>query len=798
MPLNGDGAETVCPSCGEIVAQEGRSTVVRKPPPDLVAGRYKLLEQLGKGAAGIVYRAWDTKLEEETALKILRHEDLDAAEIARFKREITIARKVTHPSVIRIHDFGESGDDVFISMELLTGGTLAEKLHKAILPDEGISIAIAICEGVHAAHAAGVVHRDLKPENILFDAKGRPRVADFGLARPQLNESKSGFSGTPFYMSPEHANAAEITTRSDVYSLGVVLFQMFTGRLPFMAESFIRLITLHCNEPPPLPRSLVPELPAELEAVILRALAKDPKQRHATAGDLAADLLRVYGHDAKPIVNVETLSTEELEVIADAATSTRAFACSALEQLAKRHAAAGNVIEQAKALERMAGRMTSGSAEPLTIAGELFSATDPERAIRCWERAVGDDAGCVRALEHLVVAHEERMEWHPLLAALNQLIAAYKDANPKLSADSYCKKGVVLLHHLGVPEKAKQHFRLALQTFPAHVPAMQALAAMADDEGDKDTARTMLQRMVALGVPEAAARLAKLSQTARDGKSDSVMTAWTEAPKREKTPAPVAAPAPSPATSKALVPMTASPPAHYQPRVEEDFESASRARRSPALALGVVGLMIAIAITGVVVKSMSAREAAPATPAPTPIELAAVTEEPLPATSEPTPAPTPEEIATPAPTPEATVVARATPRATKATPTPTPKVVVKATPTPVKATPTPTPVVVAAVGTPPPTPVPFATSAPTMDPRKAPFEKGNALLKEGKINEAVRELKKAVKADDAYADGHFFLAAAYVAKGEDAYACDELTRYLQLAPGGRYASQAKMNVANCR
>ena len=282
------------PSWHGGTSASGDSTQV-SADPDLVGGRYRLIEQLGKGGAGIVYRAWDTKLEEDTAIKILQQSaEADGAEIGRFKREITTARKITHPNVIRIHDFGESGRDVFISMEILTGGTLGRRMKEGLSIAEALSMAIGVCEGVQAAHALGIVHRDLKPDNILFDADGRPKVVDFGLARLQMASTRTvGFSGTPFYMSPEHANGSEVTTRSDVYSLGIVFFQLFTGRLPFTADNFLRLVTMHCNEAPPSMRAITPAIPAELEHVVLRALEKDPKKRHANGGELCADLRRV-------------------------------------------------------------------------------------------------------------------------------------------------------------------------------------------------------------------------------------------------------------------------------------------------------------------------------------------------------------------------------------------------------------------------------------------------------------------------------------------------------------------------
>lgn len=747
---------------------------------ELIAGRYRLIEPVGTGAAGIVYRAWDTKLEEEIALKVLQQGGaIDANEVARFKREITLARKITHPNVIRIHDFGESGKHVFISMELLVGGTLADRMQTGVTLSEGITIATGVCEGVQAAHVLGIVHRDLKPENILFDAYRRPKVADFGLARLVTISSRSvGFSGTPFYMSPEHANGLEITTRSDVYSLGVLFYQLFTGRLPFQADNFARLVTLHCHELPAPPRSVAPSIPPELEKVILRALEKDPRARHATAGDLAAEIARVSQPGKSDVVAVEQLSPAQLEEIASDPMASRSQAIAALERLARLHAGSGNIIEHANTLERLAQRMPAGGAEKLTMAGELLSAIDRERAIRCWERAVAEDPASVRALEHLVAAHEDRAEWQALLAVLNQLIAAYKDLQPKAAADAFVKKASVLLRHLGLADKAKQHFRLALGIDPNHVAALEALLAIGDDEGDTGAANELLDRLAELGVASAVERVRKRTQRPAV-KPQAERVSLPPRPEKKSEPSAVDAVAPRSPTPEVVI-ASSGPP--------------SRAtRRSPLLP--VLGFAGAIAVIALLVWVNLPSAVTPDVATPTATALASVS----PVAPEPTqPLATPEETPAPSPTPGPSSTPSAARTATPSktvrstpTPTPTPAATVAArTPTPAPATPTPLQTVVAVA-----TPVPTAV---VEDPRAAAFKRGNDLLKAGKIDEAVRELKKAVKADDGYPDGHFFLAAAYVAQGEDTFACGELQRYITLAPNGRYAARARSSLANCQ
>ena len=308
---------TVQPSWrGGTVASASGAQSAMESSPDLIAGRYRLIEQLGKGGAGVVYRAWDTKLEEDIAIKILQQdENADGAEIGRFKREITTARKITHPNVIRIHDFGESGKDVFISMEILTGGTLGRRMRDGLALSEALSISVGVCDGVQAAHSLGIVHRDLKPDNILFANDGRPKVVDFGLARLQMASTRTvGFSGTPFYMSPEHANGSEVTTRSDVYSLGIVFYQLFTGRIPFSADNFMRLVTMHCHESPPPPRQFAPTLPVELERVLLKSLEKDPNRRHANAGELGSDLRKCLGRADATVIRTNPDASPSLRM----------------------------------------------------------------------------------------------------------------------------------------------------------------------------------------------------------------------------------------------------------------------------------------------------------------------------------------------------------------------------------------------------------------------------------------------------------------------------------------------------
>ena len=268
------------------------------PRGQVFADRYEILGTLGKGGMGVVYRARDRQLDEVVALKLLRPEALasDPTLLDRFKQEIKLARRITHRNVLRTHDFGEAGGVPYISMEYLEGVTLKDLVRsRGALPlGVGLSIAKQMCHGLGAAHEGGVVHRDIKPQNMLIlPETGELKIMDFGVARVSSVEAgASGLTtagtvmGTPDYMPPEQAQGRPADFRSDLYSLAVVLFEIFTGRLPFRGESALAVVMAHIQQPPPRPRSLNPKLPPELEAAIVKGLEKDPARRWQTADAL--------------------------------------------------------------------------------------------------------------------------------------------------------------------------------------------------------------------------------------------------------------------------------------------------------------------------------------------------------------------------------------------------------------------------------------------------------------------------------------------------------------------------------
>ena len=274
-------------------------------PGSVFGGRYDVLGTIGKGGMGVVYRARDRQLDEVVALKVLRSDVLkdDPKLLDRFKQEIKLARRITHRNVLRTHDFGETQGTPYISMEYLEGVTLKDLIRgKGALPlPVGLRIAKQVCLGLEAAHQEGVVHRDIKPQNMLIiPGTGDLKIMDFGIAR--VSEMKAGAAGltstgtvmgTPDYMPPEQAQGQSADFRSDIYSLGIVFYEIFTGHLPFTGDSVMAVVLAHIQRPAPAPRQTNPAIPPELEAVILRCMEKSPSKRYQRVEDILEDLGRV-------------------------------------------------------------------------------------------------------------------------------------------------------------------------------------------------------------------------------------------------------------------------------------------------------------------------------------------------------------------------------------------------------------------------------------------------------------------------------------------------------------------------
>jgi serine/threonine protein kinase len=257
-------------------------------------GRYRIVALLGRGGMGEVYKAEDLKLDHEVALKFLPDSFAnDSAALARFRSEVRIARQVTHQNVCRVFDIGEFEGRHFLSMEFIDGEDLSSLLRRiGRLPsDKALEVSRQICAGLAAAHGAGVLHRDLKPANVMIDGRGKARITDFGIAGLEEELKKGGvIAGTPAYMSPEQITGKEITAQSDIYSLGLVLYELFTGKPAFQSDSISELVHKHQTITPTNPSEILKEIDPLVEKTILRCLEKDPQQRPASALQVAAML----------------------------------------------------------------------------------------------------------------------------------------------------------------------------------------------------------------------------------------------------------------------------------------------------------------------------------------------------------------------------------------------------------------------------------------------------------------------------------------------------------------------------
>jgi WD40 repeat protein len=272
-----------------------RSALSRPAP----AG-YEILGELGRGGMGVVYEARQVGLNRPVALKmILSGEHAEPRELVRFLAEAEAIASVRHPHVVQVHEFGEHDGRPFMALELCPNGSLADtiKANGALPPMDAARVAEKLARGVQAAHDVAIVHRDLKPHNVLLDAAGEPKVTDFGLAKrgAAADLTRTGaVMGTPAYMAPEQAAGRTkfVGPAADVYALGVILFELLTGRVPFTAEDTLSLILMVVEQEPPSPRALVPAVPRDLEVICLKCLEKEPGRRYNTAGELADDLGR--------------------------------------------------------------------------------------------------------------------------------------------------------------------------------------------------------------------------------------------------------------------------------------------------------------------------------------------------------------------------------------------------------------------------------------------------------------------------------------------------------------------------
>jgi beta-lactam-binding protein with PASTA domain/predicted Ser/Thr protein kinase len=261
----------------------------------LVDGRYEIRERLGAGGMAAVFRAYDRQLGREVALKLLypRFAE-DASFVERFRREASAAAGLQHPNVVSVYDRGEWDGTSYIAMELVDGRTLRELVQQEgpLDPVRAIDCTIGVLRAARFAHRRGIIHRDLKPHNVLMDGEGRTKVTDFGIARAGASDmtETGSIMGTAQYLSPEQAQGMAVTPRSDLYAIGVLLYELLLGRVPFDGESAVSIALKQVSEPPVPPGRIVPGIPPELDAVVLKALEKDPDRRFADADEFIAAL----------------------------------------------------------------------------------------------------------------------------------------------------------------------------------------------------------------------------------------------------------------------------------------------------------------------------------------------------------------------------------------------------------------------------------------------------------------------------------------------------------------------------
>jgi serine/threonine protein kinase/tetratricopeptide (TPR) repeat protein len=260
------------------------------------AGRYQVIEELGKGGMGNIYKVLDTKIKEKIALKLINMETAsDEKTIERFSNELKLARKVSHRNICRMYDLGEEQGTHYITMEFVAGEDLKNSITRMgpLTPGRAISLAKQLCKGLAEAHKSGVIHRDLKPQNVMIDSKGNGRILDFGIARTLKGEGLTAegmIIGTPDYMAPEQVEGKELDQRTDIYSLGAILYEMLTGRVPFMGKSPISIAFKHKTEKPKDPRVYNDQIPEDFSRLVMKCMEKDRAKRFQNVDELYAEL----------------------------------------------------------------------------------------------------------------------------------------------------------------------------------------------------------------------------------------------------------------------------------------------------------------------------------------------------------------------------------------------------------------------------------------------------------------------------------------------------------------------------
>ena len=272
-------------------------------------GRYHIVEQLGEGGMAQVYKAFDNRLERYVAVKvILPSQEQSEMFLKRFEREAKSLAQFTHSNIVRVLDYGDQDGMPYLIMEYIAGGTLKQRMGKPMPYHEAARLLVPIAQALHAAHQRGIFHRDVKPANILLNEDGQPLLSDFGIAKVlETNEQNQATLtgagvgiGTPEYMSPEQGLGQAVDQRTDVYSLGVVFYELVTGRRPFRADTPMAVVFKQISEPLPRPTVYTPELPLAVEEAIFKAMAKNPDDRYQDMGAFAAALERLTAANLPP------------------------------------------------------------------------------------------------------------------------------------------------------------------------------------------------------------------------------------------------------------------------------------------------------------------------------------------------------------------------------------------------------------------------------------------------------------------------------------------------------------------
>ena len=263
-------------------------------------GRYHILEQLGEGGMATVYKAYDTRLERDVAVKVIRIDQFAPAVLERilkrFEREAKALARLTHSNIVHVNDYGEQEGVPYLVMDYLPGGTLKQRLGKPMPWQAAVKLLLPVAEALDYAHSQNIIHRDIKPSNILLTQNDQPMLTDFGIAKilesgetAELTGTGMGV-GTPEYMAPEQINARSVDQRADIYALGVVLYEMVTGRKPFQADTPMAVMIMQARDPLPPPRQFVPDLPESMERMLFKALAKNPEDRYQNMSEFAKAL----------------------------------------------------------------------------------------------------------------------------------------------------------------------------------------------------------------------------------------------------------------------------------------------------------------------------------------------------------------------------------------------------------------------------------------------------------------------------------------------------------------------------